>query len=154
MGGDSSASASDPQGADGLPLIWCTECGMRQVVRRVSQQPWSVGQVFYCCPKYKRDGSGCPFWYWEEDYVDVVAGKIPSHGKGSRARSGKGNRDNVSRGIVQGESSMMGVVGMMNKEAELVGIGKELVSLVKVICVTAICMLFVLILIVVVLLVK
>ena len=51
--GDSSAFTSDPQGAEGVPLIWCTECKSRQVVWHVSQKPWSAGQVFYCCPKYK-----------------------------------------------------------------------------------------------------
>ncbi|CAO2176163.1 unnamed protein product [Urochloa humidicola] len=154
MGGDSMVSASDPQGGEGLPLIWCRDCGMRQVVRRISQKPWSAGQVFYCCPKYKRDGSGCLFWYWEEDYADVVAGKIPGDVKGSQAGGGQENRGNVSGLVVQGESSMMGVGGMMNKEAELVGIGKQLVILVKVICRVAMCMLFVLILILLVVLVK
>jgi len=33
------------------------------------KQEWSFGKVFYCCPLHKHDGSGCPFWFWEEDYV-------------------------------------------------------------------------------------
>lgn len=53
MGGDSSASALDPQAANDVPLIWCTDCGTSRVVRRISQKPWSLGQVFYCCPKHK-----------------------------------------------------------------------------------------------------
>ncbi|KAG2622918.1 hypothetical protein PVAP13_3KG018400 [Panicum virgatum] len=69
MARESSASASEQWGADELPLILCTDCGLRQVVRRRSKQEWSFGKVFYCCPLHKCDGSGCPFWFWEEDYV-------------------------------------------------------------------------------------
>ncbi|KAF8690611.1 hypothetical protein HU200_040981 [Digitaria exilis] len=58
---DSSTSASNPLPTDGLPLITCTECGLRKVVRRKSKQPWSLGHVFYCCPLNK-----------EEDYAEEL----------------------------------------------------------------------------------
>jgi len=53
MARESSASASEQWGADELPLILCTDCGLRQVVRRRSKKEWSLGKVFYCCPLHK-----------------------------------------------------------------------------------------------------
>uniref|UniRef100_K3YDW1 Zinc finger GRF-type domain-containing protein n=1 Tax=Setaria italica TaxID=4555 RepID=K3YDW1_SETIT len=61
--------------ADGLPLIMCTDCGLRRVVRCKSQHKWSLCQIFYCCPLHKRGGSSCPFWYWKEEYVDFLASR-------------------------------------------------------------------------------
>nr|TKW01136.1 hypothetical protein SEVIR_8G158800v2 [Setaria viridis] len=55
----------------------CTKCGLRRVVRCTSQHKWSLGQIFYCCALHKRDGSGCPFWYWKVEYVNVVASRGP-----------------------------------------------------------------------------
>ncbi|KAK8455472.1 hypothetical protein SEVIR_4G120000v4 [Setaria viridis] len=142
MGGDSSASASDPQG---LPLIWCTECGMRQVVRRISQKTWSLGRVFYLCTRYKCDGAGCPFWFWEEEYVDMLVGK---RGNGD----GQGSRSNVGRAIAQEDYYMkseatIGVGhGVVNKEAEFVGLMKEAVVLMKAIFISSVCILFVMLL--------
>jgi len=53
MVGGSISLAPNPLSADGLPLIICIECGLRMVVRHRSQQPWSAGQIFYCCPLHK-----------------------------------------------------------------------------------------------------
>ena len=36
-----------------LPLIICSDCSRRRVVRRVSTQEHNRGQVFYCCPFHK-----------------------------------------------------------------------------------------------------
>lgn len=58
MRGEWSASASNPSSANGLPLIMCTECEQRRVVRHTSQQPWSRGEIFYCCPR-ERGGGKC-----------------------------------------------------------------------------------------------
>ncbi|CAO2168579.1 unnamed protein product [Urochloa humidicola] len=69
---ESCGSDSNRLFPDGLPLIWCTECGNRKIMKRASKQEWSMGQIFYCCPNYKRDGTGCPFWFWEEEYVKVL----------------------------------------------------------------------------------
>ncbi|CAL4985039.1 unnamed protein product [Urochloa decumbens] len=137
MGGDSSASASNLQGVGDIPLIWCTECGSGQVLRRISRKPWSQGQVFYCCPKYKQDGTGCSFWYWEGDYLDKLA-----HTGG---RQGSGNRVRIGR--QQGDWSNSGKGMVVNKDADLVGIVKELVSYVKGICLLLLGILFVLVLI-------
>ncbi|KAJ1283409.1 hypothetical protein BS78_03G126200 [Paspalum vaginatum] len=63
-----SSSSSNRHPSD-LSLIVCKDCGVRMVVRRVSGQPWSKGNVFYCCPDHKRDGSGCPFFRWEKVYI-------------------------------------------------------------------------------------
>jgi len=49
----STASASNPLTSNGIPLIICTDCNRRRVVRRVSTKPWSKGEVFFCCPTHK-----------------------------------------------------------------------------------------------------
>ncbi|CAN6319965.1 unnamed protein product [Urochloa humidicola] len=140
MGGDSSASASNPPGLGDIPLIWCTECGSGQVLRRISRKPWSAGQVFYCCTKYKQDGTGCSFWYWEDDYLD----KLGRQGSENRVRTARmqGDWSNSRKGMV------------VNKDVDLVGIVKELVTFVKAICLLLLCILFVLVLILVVQLIK
>ncbi|CAN6381062.1 unnamed protein product [Urochloa humidicola] len=90
-GAESSGSVSNRQFPDGLPLIWCSECGRRKIVRRTSKQEWSLGQIFYCCPNYKRDGTGCAFWYWEEEYLKVLqknGGPIPAQADDLRMQVG------------------------------------------------------------------
>jgi hypothetical protein len=58
-GSAASGGGSTPAAAVGtdllapLPLITCIECRRFNVVRRVSKQPWSAGEVFYCCPAHK-----------------------------------------------------------------------------------------------------
>jgi hypothetical protein len=44
-------SGAAPNGV--LPLIICSECRRRRVVRRVSTVMTSLGKVFYCCPFHK-----------------------------------------------------------------------------------------------------
>ncbi|CAL5015061.1 unnamed protein product [Urochloa decumbens] len=152
MGGDSSGSTSDPQGGGGLPLIWCTECGRSQVLRRISQKPWSLGHVFYCCPFYKRNGTGCPFWFWEEDYA-VVAENGGNAAVERVAGQGFGTRNRFARGAMDGRGAMLGkavMQGDWNKENELVCIGKEVVRFLKAICLLCGCLLFVMFLILVV----
>jgi hypothetical protein len=83
-----------------------------------------------------RDGTGCSFWYWEEDYVDVVAGQRAIVEQGNR-------RSNAGR-------LMSGGVGKMDKEAKVVGISNEIFSLVKVIFIVSVCILFVLMMILIV----
>ncbi|CAL5046927.1 unnamed protein product [Urochloa decumbens] len=161
MGGDSSGSASDPQGGGGLPIIWCTDCGRSQVLRCVSQRPWSFGHAFYCCPFYKRDGSGCPFWHWEEEYVKIVATVGRNVGQECDVGRGAGTRNRFGRGMVAaggGDWSMHGKDliegGDWNREAELVSIGKEVVRYLKAICLLCVCALFVLFLILIVQIMK
>ncbi|CAL5016347.1 unnamed protein product [Urochloa decumbens] len=147
MGGDSSASASNRQGLGDIPLIWCTECGSGQVLRRISRKPWSAGHVFYCCPMYKQDGTGCPFWYWEEDYLDKLARMRACK------ETGAGSENRVRRTRMQGDWSNSGSM-VVNKDADLVAIVKELVTFVKAMCLLLLCILFVLVLILVVQLIK
>ncbi|CAO2176330.1 unnamed protein product [Urochloa humidicola] len=161
MGGDdSSGSTLDPQGGRGLPLIRCTDYGRSTVLRRISQKPWSLGHVFYCCPFYKRDGTGCPFWYWEEQYVDVVA-TIESlstekfavgQGKGTRNRFGRGAMVERGDGSMRGKAVMQGEDG--NKEDEVVCIWKEVVRVLKAIFLLCGCLLFVMLLILIVVVMK
>ncbi|KAM3384341.1 hypothetical protein ACQJBY_008790 [Aegilops geniculata] len=51
-----------------LPIIKCDHC-WRLVVRYVSSMPKHPGWVFFKCEK---DGDGCKFWYWEEEYTDLL----------------------------------------------------------------------------------
>ncbi|CAL5066682.1 unnamed protein product [Urochloa decumbens] len=144
MVGGSVASASNPRSVDGLPLIMCTDCGRRRVMRCTSQQPWSLGQIFYCCPLHKRDGTGCPFWYWKDEYINVLAtvGVLPA----SAGAYNAGGSMQVAESRMQGAASKMkGDVdfngSVSNKKVqELIDIGKELVRLVKVVVLVCICM--------------
>ncbi|KAJ1298575.1 hypothetical protein BS78_01G463900 [Paspalum vaginatum] len=79
MAKEGSRSSAFEQGGGKLPLIWC-HCKMRRVTRLVSGRPKSQGRVFYCCPSHQRDGSGCPFWHWEEDYPERLR-KVMREGK-------------------------------------------------------------------------
>ncbi|CAL5058799.1 unnamed protein product [Urochloa decumbens] len=140
---ESSGSASNRQFPNGLPLIWCTECKQRRIVKRTSKQEWSLGQIFYCCPNYKVYGTGCPFWFWEEEYLKVLQTK----GVAVRALQADGSRMEVAGTKQQGVESRRqegvefnGIVSV--KEArELAAIGKEVVSLLKGICFVGVCML-------------
>ncbi|XBI85091.1 hypothetical protein VPH35_093287 [Triticum aestivum] len=51
-----------------LPLIKCDHIP-KKVVRRVSTTPEHPGWVFIKC---LNDGNGCKFWYWEEEYIDIL----------------------------------------------------------------------------------
>lgn len=56
--------------------------------------------------------------------------------------------------MMQAKSSMKGAATMMNKDPELVAIGKELVSLLNAIFIVSVCIFFVLMVILIVTLVK
>ncbi|CAN6355819.1 unnamed protein product [Urochloa humidicola] len=158
MVGSSSAAESNPVSADGLPLIMCTECGMRRVVRRTSQQTWSLGQIFYCCPRHKRDGSGCPFWYWKDEYISFLARRgrhVASEGVNNGVRSMQ-----VAESSMDGtDSRMKGEIGLsgtvsVKSESELLAICKEVVMFLKALCFLCVCMVFLMIVSVFVHLVK
>ncbi|KAF7007583.1 hypothetical protein CFC21_022511 [Triticum aestivum] len=51
-----------------LPIIKCDHC-WRLVVRHVSSMPKHPRWVYFKCEK---DGDGCKFWYWEEEYIDLL----------------------------------------------------------------------------------
>ncbi|XBI22903.1 hypothetical protein VPH35_063863 [Triticum aestivum] len=51
-----------------LPLIKCDHFP-KKVVRRVSTTPEHPRWVFIKC---LNDGHGCKFWYWEEEYIDIL----------------------------------------------------------------------------------
>ncbi|CAO2204607.1 unnamed protein product [Urochloa humidicola] len=142
---ESSRSASNRQFPDGLPLIWCTECGARRIVKRTSKQEWSLGQIFYCCPNYKRDGTGCPFWYWEEEYLKVVQRlqrkgvPVPAEADDLRMQVGVPRQ----QGVESRRQERVEFNGTMStkEESELVAIGKEILSVLKGICFVVLCML-------------
>ncbi|CAL4952116.1 unnamed protein product [Urochloa decumbens] len=146
MVGGSSATGSNPVSADGLPLIMCTECGMRRVVRRTSQQTWSLGQIFYCCPRHKRDGSGCPFWFWKDEYISFLASTgryVASAGANNGVESmhvAESSMDGTDSRM-KGEIGFSGIVSVKS-ESELIAICKEVVRLLKALCFLCVCMLF------------
>ncbi|KAI4971782.1 hypothetical protein ZWY2020_002696 [Hordeum vulgare] len=52
-----------------LTLIKCDDCPSKVQVR-MSTVPEHPGWVFIKCPN---DGeNGCDFWYWEEEYIDIL----------------------------------------------------------------------------------
>ncbi|KAF8779106.1 hypothetical protein HU200_002779 [Digitaria exilis] len=101
----------------------CTECGQRRVVRRTSQQPWSKGEIFYCCPRHKHDGSGCPFLYWKRDYMELDG--VRGHGTGLM-QVAESRLQRIDSKMMEGDGFVTG-----KKEQELLGVGKEVVSLLK-----------------------
>ncbi|KAG2582852.1 hypothetical protein PVAP13_6KG183300 [Panicum virgatum] len=74
MAGSSSSGSAFAQARKRphIPLIWCNECGQRQVVERTSRTPKNPNRIFFVCPNHKSDGSGRPFFHWEEEYVDML----------------------------------------------------------------------------------
>ena len=74
------------------------------------------------------DGSGCPFWYWEEDYVKVLEQKrILGHGGRMHAQ-------------VEAGGSAMGRIGLQTEGSEG---GKDVVNWMKILCIVSVCMLLV-----------
>ncbi|CAO2181742.1 unnamed protein product, partial [Urochloa humidicola] len=67
-GSCSSSGLFRRKGKVDLPLIVCTDCKCRTVLALKAKTEANYGKYFYMCPAHKRDGTGCPFWYWEEDY--------------------------------------------------------------------------------------
>ncbi|KAG2593047.1 hypothetical protein PVAP13_5NG632029 [Panicum virgatum] len=131
MASQSSVSAPDPRLSEELPLITCTECGRKKVLRLKSRQEWSFGQVFYCCPMHKRDGTGCPFWFWKEDYVEHLK-KIGILNGGEWSRKGNIKDDD--------EKMMLGNGGTSRKEEDS---SAEVVRLLRSICMLCYCILVV-----------
>ncbi|CAL5052823.1 unnamed protein product [Urochloa decumbens] len=133
MARESQSSASNPQGA-AIPLIQCTECGQAKILRRTSRREWSYGRVFYCCPFYKQDGTGCPFWFWEDAYLKKLE-KIPGDGSGAGANPRMGMVAEASRMVMGPEET-----------SELIKVGKEVVTWLKGLFFVCVCMLIVMVL--------
>ncbi|CAO2189269.1 unnamed protein product, partial [Urochloa humidicola] len=103
-GGLTSTSSVRRRGIGKPPLIICLDCKWRRVVELKSKKPWSKGEIFYTCPNHKSDGTGCPFWHWEqsyykylEDHADELVMEVP-HGVmvNAERRSGQKDRDEGS----------------------------------------------------------
>ncbi|KAJ1276822.1 hypothetical protein BS78_05G245000 [Paspalum vaginatum] len=63
-----------------LPLVICDRCNSRKVMALKAKTPTNFGRYFYICPTYEqRDGSGCDFWYWEDEYEQYLTdnGLVP-----------------------------------------------------------------------------
>ncbi|EES09693.1 hypothetical protein BDA96_05G122000 [Sorghum bicolor] len=148
--------------AAALPLIQCTKCHKAVVLRLVSKKEWSIGQVFYCCPYYKRDGTGCQFWFWEDDYMKELRKngylQEPLQGGGGNdvAALGQGDGSSSSAALVQGceineaaalleEEEDWRTVCMVKKEVVPDESLKEVVTLMKAILITCVVVLVVVI---------
>ena len=75
------------------------------------------------------DGSGCPFWYWEEEYIKVLEQK--------RILVGCGGRTEVE---AEAGGSAMAQIGLQTEGSEG---AKEVVIWMKILCIVSVCMLLV-----------
>jgi hypothetical protein len=86
-----------------------------------------------------RDGTGCPFWYWENDYIKKIG------------ENGTNDAPVGDELMMQGGESMKqsgdgcNCIALVNEARKLLGIGKELVSVLKGICMVGVCMLVVMV---------
>lgn len=104
----------------------------------------------------QRDGSGCPFWYWENDYEVVLR---------DMARKGELNKEDYEKVVEvfgecrnEAESSQrkeIHVTGLRNSsDLHLERVVQQLVRLLSAICVLCVCILLVLLGILLVCIVK
>ncbi|CAN6243921.1 unnamed protein product [Urochloa humidicola] len=101
MSSSSSATVKQHKRPD-LSLITCNECGRHTVLEFEvkSDENGNQGCIFYKCPARKCDGTGCHFWHWEEEYVEVLA-KIAKQQK--LIEKGMNCRTEEQSGHVKGE---------------------------------------------------
>jgi hypothetical protein len=96
---------------------------------------------------WQRDGSGCPFFYWEADYIEHILKMLKEGGNGTcEAQS-------------EGESNLRPYAGLIgnvvaNKARGNQGKDQDVVRLLNVICVLCVCIVLALVLVVVVQLCK
>ena len=96
---------------------------------------------------WQRDGSGCPFFYWEADYIKHILKMLKEGGNGTCEAQSKG------------ESNLRPYAGLMdnavaNKAQGSQGKDQDVVRLLNVICVLCVCIVLALVLVVVVQLCK
>ena len=98
----------------------------------------------------QKDGSGCPFWFWKEDYMKVLGDRVvqaPVAG----AYIGAGSMQVAESSMQECDSRMKGAPGFdgsvfVRKKVELVGLCQEIVKLLKLLCFVGVCMLIVMLL--------
>ena len=98
----------------------------------------------------QKDGSGCPFWFWKEDYMKVLGDRVvqaPVAG----AYIGAGSMHVAESSMQECDSRMKGAPGFdgsvfVRKEVDLVGLCQEIVRLLKLLCFVGVCMLIVMLL--------
>ncbi|KAG2600494.1 hypothetical protein PVAP13_5KG530700, partial [Panicum virgatum] len=72
---DSSSSATGGRLHDGmldLPLIDCPNCQCQKLKGLKARTKKNFGHFFFVCPTHQRDGSGCQFWCWEDEYQEYL----------------------------------------------------------------------------------
>ncbi|CAO2187784.1 unnamed protein product [Urochloa humidicola] len=158
MSSSSSAAVKQRKRPD-LLLITCNECG-RHTVQEFevkSDENGNQGRIFYKCPARKvsvslhmfivdlicldsvrfeknvvlqRDGTGCRFWYWEEEYVEVLT-KFAKQQK--LIEKGMNCRTEEQSGHVKGEEQrkLCKDESVADDIRSLVGIDKQIVVLLK-----------------------
>ncbi|CAN6338079.1 unnamed protein product [Urochloa humidicola] len=131
MSSSSSAAVRQRKRPD-LPLITCNECGRHTVLEFEvkSDENRNQGRIFYKCPARKRDGTRCGFWYWVEEYVAVLA-KIAKQQQ--LIEKGMNCRTEEQSGHVKGEEQrkLCKVESVVDDIRALVGIGRQIVVLLK-----------------------
>ncbi|CAO2186352.1 unnamed protein product [Urochloa humidicola] len=146
MAAESIATGSNRRIGGGLPLIWCDECCQRRVVKRRSGKEWSLGEIFYVCPNYKRDGSGCPFWYWEEEYMKLLEKKgLAGTAFGDLRMQAGDSRIQGDEGRIEGDEGRKeagvghNAISSQKEVSQLKKIGKEILNMLKAICFVCVC---------------
>ncbi|KAG2620132.1 hypothetical protein PVAP13_3NG150100 [Panicum virgatum] len=122
-----------------LPLITCTECGKHTVgeYEVKTDMKGNKGRIFFTCPARKRDGSGCPFWYWEEDYEKIVEKQKNKKDKHSESSPHLAihDEDTARSGFMQVSHDIEQIV-----KSNFEKLNKTLQNLFKVFCFLLLCM--------------
>ncbi|KAG2649867.1 hypothetical protein PVAP13_1NG266800 [Panicum virgatum] len=64
----SSAGGRDKNEMPDLPLIECPECRSRMMKGMMARTKKNFGRFFLVCPSRQKNGSGCQFWCWDDEY--------------------------------------------------------------------------------------
>ncbi|PAN09443.1 hypothetical protein PAHAL_2G024100 [Panicum hallii] len=76
----SSVGESRKNGMPDLPLIQCPDCRCRMLKGKMARTEKNFGRFFFVCPSRQRDGTGCQFWRWDDEYKQylMTKGHVPA----------------------------------------------------------------------------
>ncbi|KAL6641306.1 hypothetical protein ACP70R_019487 [Stipagrostis hirtigluma subsp. patula] len=151
-----SSSNARQRGSTNLPLIICPCCKWRRVMELKATTDWNYGKIFYTCPNHKRDGSGCKFWFWQADYIEYLqsVGKLGATGEGVKEaveetnpaggvrQVEQRNRRSVASPEAAGEELREQLSALVAILVAILGVGKEVVWLLKAIVGVCVLVLF------------
>ncbi|KAG2561159.1 hypothetical protein PVAP13_8KG111610, partial [Panicum virgatum] len=77
----SSAGGSWKTEMPDIPLIECPDCNCRMMKAMMARTKKNYGCFFFVCPSRKRDGTGCQFWLWDDEYKNylMTRGHLPAN---------------------------------------------------------------------------